>query len=263
MSATLACCALASVGAVAQAATQYTYDVLNRLTEVRYDSCQSITYKYDAAGNLLETVKTGAAPPAWCGQTLDFAGNRLPSNWTYSQIRRGPGITNGRFEANPTDSGGYIRSAEGPLNNGVREVRVRFRNARSTSTWGQFNVVEFKLANGAHWVFSDANFTYRPGSREFTIYRSSQPYGSAVAATVDLQQVASRAMGFGEFETSISVRDGALTWVITQAGAVQAEVPFSLPSEFSVQSVVGATVVAYTTTGGGTWIDDLRITCNP
>ena len=34
-------------------ATQYIYDDLNRLTQVRYDSGKILNYSYDAAGNLL------------------------------------------------------------------------------------------------------------------------------------------------------------------------------------------------------------------
>lgn len=37
------------------AATSYTYDDLNRLTKVAYDDGRSISYTYDAAGNLLTT----------------------------------------------------------------------------------------------------------------------------------------------------------------------------------------------------------------
>lgn len=41
------------------AATLYTYDELNRLTQVVYDDGRRIEYRYDAAGNLLQVTKTG------------------------------------------------------------------------------------------------------------------------------------------------------------------------------------------------------------
>lgn len=42
----------------AQAATQYTYDALNRLTKVIYDDGRSISYTYDAAGNMASRVSS-------------------------------------------------------------------------------------------------------------------------------------------------------------------------------------------------------------
>lgn len=49
----------ALTGGQAVAATQYTYDELNRLTKVVYDDGRSISYAYDAAGNLLRVDKLG------------------------------------------------------------------------------------------------------------------------------------------------------------------------------------------------------------
>lgn len=43
----------ASAGAVT-----YSYDVLNRLTEVAYDNCDTVGYAYDAAGNITAIAAT-------------------------------------------------------------------------------------------------------------------------------------------------------------------------------------------------------------
>lgn len=55
----------------AQAATVYTYDELNRLTRVVYDDGLTISYRYDAAGNLLESIKEAAAQPVVGGKLND------------------------------------------------------------------------------------------------------------------------------------------------------------------------------------------------
>ena len=48
-----------SIGAGAWARTmQYEYDELGRLTHVTYDSCTSVDYTYDAAGNITSTEVT-------------------------------------------------------------------------------------------------------------------------------------------------------------------------------------------------------------
>lgn len=62
----------------ASAATQFTYDDLNRLTKVQYDDGRSISYAYDPAGNLLSVVRTGL--PALFAD--DFSGPVLDlSKW--------------------------------------------------------------------------------------------------------------------------------------------------------------------------------------
>ena len=43
------------------AATSYTYDELNRLTKVTYDDGRSISYAYDAAGNMSSRVSSSAS----------------------------------------------------------------------------------------------------------------------------------------------------------------------------------------------------------
>lgn len=58
-----ACFVLVFGVAPIHAATQYTYDELNRLTKVVYDDGRSITYAYDAAGNLLSKQALGTPPP--------------------------------------------------------------------------------------------------------------------------------------------------------------------------------------------------------
>lgn len=69
----------------AQAATQYTYDALNRLTQVVYDDGRSIAYSYDPAGNLLRVARAAPAADPNLQLSDTFDGTALRSDlWTAS-----------------------------------------------------------------------------------------------------------------------------------------------------------------------------------
>ena len=243
------------------AATSYTYDELNRLTKVVYDDGRSISYSYDAAGNLLTTRHDAGL--GWCGQTLDFTNNLIPSNWRSQLIRSGPGLRNNRLEASPTDSGALVYSTDMPMASGVKEVVVDFDNERSYSVWGQFNNIEFKTATGRYWMFGDGNFQYRAGSREFTSYQSTTSWYSGVAGTTQYLQQLSRPMGFGVFKTRLVLRDGSAAWSITNSAGQVTSVSMALAAEFKVADLVGMMAGVYTTTNGAAWIDNVAIQCRP
>lgn len=253
------CCALSGP---TWAATQYTYDELNRLTQVHYDDGRSISYSYDAAGNLVNLVKQARAAYNWCGYAENFNTPQLPALWVLQLVRGGPGLVNNRLEARPTDSGAIIRwSTDAPVTAGTRAVVVQFRNSRTESYWGQFNTLEFKTASGQYWGFGDANFYYRAGSREFTAYHTTQPYGSTVAGTTSFLLQKPKAMGYGEFTTRITLTDGAVQWRITDAAGNITAMDMVLAPDFKVADLVAPTLSVYTTTGGGAWVDDLSFQC--
>ncbi len=245
----------------AQAATQYTYDALNRLTKVVYDDGRSISYTYDAAGNML--TKTQSAGSGWCGQTLTFNNNKLPSNWSSFLIRRGPGLQNERMEAAPTDSGVVINSTGIAMDPAVKTVVIEFNNSRSESYWGQFNTLEFKTSGGKYWGFGDANFVYRSGSREFTAYRNTSAYGSNIAGVGEYYQKTSAPMGSGLFKTRVTLKAGSAQWLITDSAGAVTTINMALPAEFKIAELVAATASVYTTTDGAAWIDDLAFQCLP
>ena len=252
---------LVLISATALAATSYTYDELNRLTKVVYDDGRNISYTYDGAGNLLSTQHVAGL--GWCGQTLDFTNNQIPSNWRSQLIRGGPGLRNNRLEASPTDSGMRIYTTDMPMARGVTEVTVEFDNSRSASYWGQFNWIEFKTAADRYWFFGDANFEYRGGSREFTSYQSTTSNYSGVAGSTQYLQKQSRTMGFGVFKNRLVMRDGAAAWSITNSAGQVTNVNMTLAAEFKVADLVGMMAAVYTTTDGAAWIDNLAIQCRP
>lgn len=83
----------------ASAATQYTYDDLNRLTKVQYDDGRSITYTYDPAGNLLGISKAGRVIPGLVGHwTFDGCDARDSSgNANHGSFMGAPACATGKF----------------------------------------------------------------------------------------------------------------------------------------------------------------------
>lgn len=100
------------ISTTAFAATSYTYDELNRLTKVVYDDGRSISYSYDAAGNLLRIDR--AAPVADPGTQLEdpFDGTALnPALWTAKGVNTCGGVVVGGGQAK--FNGGTYANTEG------------------------------------------------------------------------------------------------------------------------------------------------------
>jgi len=229
----------------------------------KYFEAYDPTVQCSAGTTLNATGECVAVMPSasWCNQTLTFDNNLLPANWTSTLIRSGPGVWNNRMEAAPTDSGVYITAADGAMDAGVSAVIVEFDNSRSYSYWGQFNQVTFKTSAGKSWYFGDGNFLYRGGSREFTSYLSNQsPYTNG--GTVEFNQVLSDgSLGFGQFKTRLTLRDGRAEWLLTDATGTVKSINMGLAPEFKISDLVAPTVAVYTTTDGAAWIDNLSLQC--
>lgn len=145
---------------------------------------------------------------------------------------------------------------------GVREITVDFDNERSYSYWGQFNNIEFKTSAGKYWLFGDANFEYRTGSREFTSMLTAASYYSG-NDTSQYAQTRSHPMAFGVFKTRLVLRDGSAAWSITNSAGQVTSVNMTLAAEFKVADLVGMMASVYTTTNGAAWIDNVAIQCRP
>lgn len=198
---------------------------------------------------------------SWCNQTITFDNNTLPLNWTKTLIRSGPGLQNNRMEASPLDSGIYITASEGSINSAVTSIIVEFDNFRTFSYYGQFNQVAFKTSTNKFWIFSDGNFSYRSGSREFMAYRSNQPPYTDGGVAEFNQVVSDGSIGFGQFHTKLTLKNGLAQWLLTDATGEVKSIDIVLASDFKVSDLVAPTLSIYTTTDGGGWIDNFSLQC--
>lgn len=204
------------------------------------------------------------AQTAWCGQTVRFDNNQLPTGWTPHLVRGGPGVINNRLEARPTDSGATVESPTAAMPAGVSSVVVEFDNTQTLSFYGQFNIIEFKTTLGKYWTFGDVPATLRigDGNREFSTYLNSQPFWNQLASTAELRKVQTVALGLGNFKTRLTLRNGMSEWaLVDNATGTVTNVSQTPDVSFVLSDLVGFNASVYTTTGGTATMDNISIQC--
>ncbi len=255
---------LAATAAVSFAATVYTYDELNRLTKVVYGDGRSISYAYDAAGNLLTSAQTGAN--AWCGQRLTFAGNQLPSGWAQVKVRSGPGIVSDRLQGSPTDSGAEVGSPNGAPPAGTTRLVTTFRVATAYSYWGQNFGVQYQLANGRVWHIGlvHARYNHGDGNLVMTVQDLSNTWGSLISTGTVISQTKLPGYRHGLHDVTVTAQDSTMfvRFKNLDAPAIN-DINFTaaLPSGFKIADVRRTLFHVYTTTDGSIWGDDVEWQC--
>lgn len=247
----LLCWGLASAWfspAIAQ--DRMTHDDLNRLQSLEFQDGRRLSYVYDAAGNLIRTIKDGSNGN-WCGQSLDFNGGVLPRNWSAEVIRGGPGLINDRLEGRPTDSGIHIRSSVGVVPRGTQRVLVSFRSSRTYSFWGQQTLVAFADESDQRWEFVETMAGHRMGlgRREF-----------AASLNGEVMAILEVPGDFGEFDNVVELSPGQVDWRLTDDAGNTSGTALPVPG-FKPSQLRTAEFRIYTTTDGSIWGDDLRFEC--
>lgn len=199
----------------------------------------------------------------WCGQTLSFTNNLLPPGWQSTAIRSGPGIQSERLFASPVNSGAMLDAAAISMPADVKSIVVSWDSFRSDSYSGQFNSIEFRTAAGTRWRFSDVNATHPvigSGVRRFDSGLYSGPfYGGGLLS--DYLSVL-KPLGVGTFKTRLTLTDMGAIWAVTDTAGVTTHAELPASPGFRIADLVGAGVVAYTTTDGPTWMDNISFACN-
>lgn len=107
-------CLIFGIVVTAHAAT-YTYDDLNRLTSVDYENGQTITYTYDAGGNLL-SVTIAAAPVTIYGDVNgDSRINSGDATLVLRSYARLTTLTSSQLIAADVNGDGKVNSADATL----------------------------------------------------------------------------------------------------------------------------------------------------
>lgn len=271
--AALAMACLLSLGAAA--ATQYTYDELNRLTKVQYDDGRSIAYRYDAAGNLLAQARTGTPDlnNGWCGQTLRFDNNQLPANWTakvYFGDRSPSGLRNGRIEVAPVPNqlqGGVVRidAQAVALDSAVAKLVVEHDLMLLDAVGGQHTGLELRAADGVIWTFSFhggvGNGT-PAGQINFGVQRGRGLYGDGVAPFVIDGAGAAAPYTKGAHRVRLELVAGLVRWTLTNVSTAQVMVAsYPLAAAFRPAAITEMHYYLDTTNGNTAWADNLAVQC--
>jgi len=141
----------AVVMAWAQTTVDYTYDNLNRLTEVKYDNGVIVTYTYDALGNRTKKTLSGATGPkeayAWLssdGKTLTFCFDSDREERVGTTYELNEGSNNPDWNLNPWNN---------PCGATLVVFEPSFAQARPVSTYGWFqNFSNLIVINGLQYL---------------------------------------------------------------------------------------------------------------
>jgi YD repeat-containing protein len=97
-----ACAGLVAAAPAARAA-QYQYDALNRVTKVTYTNGHSVSYGYDAAGNITSVITVGRSSAQVSARLARGADHPDHGSFTFHALK-GETVTL-RFEADPAQAG--------------------------------------------------------------------------------------------------------------------------------------------------------------
>jgi len=150
----------AVVMAWAQTTVDYTYDNLNRLTEVKYDNGVIVTYTYDALGNRTKKTLSGATGPkeayAWLssdGKTLTFCFDSDREERVGTTYELNEGSNNPDWNLNPWNN---------PCGATLVVFEPSFAQARPVSTYGWFqNFSNLIVINGLQYLNTSIVTTMR------------------------------------------------------------------------------------------------------
>jgi len=202
-----------------------------------------------------------ATTAAWCGANLDFNSAALPSGWSVSLIRSGPGLANGRLEADPVDAGAWLLAPGAPTA-GTTQVTVEFDANLVQIYWGMGPQVAFETGS-TFFAASSGTATYNFGLNKVTfgwqrgyspVENQTQP-GSVI-------RIDTLPFTYGTYHHRIDVTNAGSAYAITTSGGqFVARSSVGPVSGFSIGAITRFGLGVYTTSDASFWVDNLRISC--
>ena len=202
-----------------------------------------------------------ATTAAWCGANLDFSSGALPSGWSVSLIRSGPGLANGRLEADPVDAGAWLL-APGAPSAGTTQVTVEFDANLVEIYWGMGPQVAFETGS-TFFAASSGTATYNFGLNKVTfvwqrgyspVENQTQP-GSVI-------RIDTLPFTYGTYHHRIDVTNAGSAYAITTSGGqFVARSSVGAVSGFSLGAITRFGLGVYTTSDASFWVDNLKISC--
>jgi hypothetical protein len=198
------------------------------------------------------SVQSPVPAGSWCDAFLPFDNNQIPTGWTVSLIRRGPGVTNNRLEARPIDSGAELVRSGSP-HVGTSVVIVEWDGLLDWNYWGMDHGPLF-VTNAGTYRLSVVTAEYNYGRNRVSL----QLYHDATNTSTNTPP---QPIAYGAYGFRVAITDAGAQWTLTpKAGGSPISV-FQPTHGLQLSAVTGFRFRTYTTTDALTWSDNLRITC--
>ncbi len=144
----------------------------------------------------------------------------------------------------------------------VKSVVIQFDNFRSQSGSGQHNIVEFKNSQGNYWRLEDMNYNDSTTQRQTRASYNNIPlYSFAAYVNYFDQRSPLFNLGLGTFKTTLTLTPGMAQWRFLDPSGNVVTSNIALSADFKISELQTASMAAYTTTGGPTWMDNISVQC--
>jgi len=207
---------------------------------------------------LFVQIRRVAIQNAFCGQFLDLTGGQLPADWTQHIVRGGPGLVNNRLEGQQIDGGARIGVTTSPVS--ISRITLEYDALSNQSFWGTQHGINLGSGSTILTIYeTNAAFNFGAGNLAFRVTSGADlwPFGSTVFVDEKIE-----AFDPGEHHIVLEITAARALWTVTNLHTARVvTTTLSMPAGFNMGAIDSFYLHAYETTGGGTWVDNIRISC--